>query len=66
MVLEDFAQKNQNIVMKKGARTVILDTKWKSLIDNERKIMVFHNRICIRCMHTRKNIIRLKYGCYIR
>ena len=23
--------------MKRGARTVILDTKWKSLIDNERK-----------------------------
>ena len=25
------------IVMKRGARTVILDTKWKSLIDNERR-----------------------------
>ena len=32
-----FCAKNQNIVMKRGARTVILDTKWKSLIDNERK-----------------------------
>lgn len=26
-----------DIVMKRGARTVILDTKWKSLIDNERR-----------------------------
>ena len=25
-----------DIVMKRGERTVILDTKWKSLVDNER------------------------------
>ena len=25
-----------DIVMKRGGRTVILDTKWKSLVDNER------------------------------
>lgn len=55
-----------DIVMKKGERIVILDTKWKRLVNNEKSIMVCHKQICIRCMLIPRNMILLRYGSYIR
>lgn len=63
---QKFALRPDLVITRPDESIIILDTKWKSLINNKKRIMVFLRLICIRCTPMQRNIKHQKYGCYIQ
>ncbi len=51
-----FALRPDLVATRDDGSVVILDTKWKRLIDDRNKITGFPRVTCIRCMHIQRNI----------